>query len=123
MCISIGGAVIIVLSFTLNSMLYLCLRGRGRETEYSKLEWSSNETLQLQRLAHEAAGTGTWSRGTGLVPITRHGDVLAVLDIDDLNHPRLRASPERQNGIRNEITYTEEEKGKVFVEDAESEKR
>ncbi|KAM7210944.1 hypothetical protein V8F06_013679 [Rhypophila decipiens] len=94
--IFLGGALIILLSFTLDSILPWCLHRMGW-TRYSKLEWSSNETLQLQRLAHEASGTGTWSRGTGSIPVTQPGDLLAVLDISDPAHPRLRAG--EVNGI------------------------
>lgn len=56
------------------------------------MEWSVNETLQQQRLAQEGSGIGTWSRGTKSVPITRPGELLAVLDLTDLTHPRLKTS-------------------------------
>ncbi|KAK0740345.1 hypothetical protein B0T18DRAFT_491030 [Schizothecium vesticola] len=58
-CIFVGGLLIIVLSFTLDSMVSRCLRLRGERAQYSRLDWSTNETLQIQRLAHEAAGAGT----------------------------------------------------------------
>lgn len=88
--IFVGGGLIILPSFTLNSILSWPLDHMGR-TRYPKLEWATNEILQLQRLAHEASGTGTWSRGTGPIPVTRPGDLLAVLDIADPTHPKLRA--------------------------------
>ncbi|KAK0613547.1 hypothetical protein B0T14DRAFT_499015 [Immersiella caudata] len=60
--------------------------------------WRPNTTVerdicanQIQRLAHEATGAGTWSRATGSIPVTKPGDLLAVLDIADPEHPRLRA--------------------------------
>ncbi|KAF2138635.1 uncharacterized protein K452DRAFT_204656, partial [Aplosporella prunicola CBS 121167] len=61
------------------------------ETIYKNLEWLSNETLQLQRLAHEQLGAGTWSGATGgnLVPVTEHGQLLARLDASNSRHPRL----------------------------------
>jgi hypothetical protein len=56
------------------------------------MEWSTNETLQQHRLAQEGSGIGTWSHCTKSVPITRPGELLAVLDLTDCSHPRLRAS-------------------------------
>ncbi|KAK4444012.1 hypothetical protein QBC34DRAFT_309909 [Podospora aff. communis PSN243] len=91
-CIFLGGGLIILLSFTLDTIMSWCLGRIGRQrTQYSRLEWSTNETLQIQRLAHEATGAGTWSRTTGAIPVTKPGDMLAVLDIADPEHPRLRA--------------------------------
>lgn len=58
---------------------------------YARLEWASNETLQLQRLAHEELGVGSWRRCLEAVPTTGRGERLAVLDVGDLKHPRLRA--------------------------------
>lgn len=61
---------------------------------YARLEWSANETLQLQRLAHEELGVGPWEACDGAVPVTaRKGERLAVLDLEDWTHPRLKAPP------------------------------
>ncbi|KAK5654567.1 hypothetical protein OQA88_7196 [Cercophora sp. LCS_1] len=122
-CIFVGGALIILLSFILHRILPLCLRGRGRETQYSKLEWSSNETPQLHRLAHEATGTGSWSRGTGMVPVTRQGDVLAVLEIDDTDHPKLRVRAESESTIESGTSNGKGEQSKLTAEVTEFEKR
>lgn len=59
---------------------------------YQNLEWVSNETLQLQRMAHEELGLGSWS-GTATassIPITAPGEQLATLDISDKRHPILK---------------------------------
>jgi hypothetical protein len=56
---------------------------------YVLLEWKSNYTLQLQRLAHEQLGLGTWSHTSDAFPVTKRGESLAVLDIIDQKHPRL----------------------------------
>lgn len=42
-------------------------------------EWNVNSTLQLQRLAHEAVGAGTWHRTTLDVPVTSPDQVLGTL--------------------------------------------
>lgn len=58
----------------------------------SSLEWFSNETLQLQRMAHEELGLGgVWSgcTGPGAIPVTDKGELLGVLDVLDPGHPRL----------------------------------
>lgn len=57
--------------------------------DYRRLAWKSNGLLQLQRLAHEEAGFGTWERCANGVPITAQGEVLAVLDVNDSEHPVL----------------------------------
>lgn len=49
------------------------------KTGYSGLEWMANSTLQLQRLAHEGLGIGTWSRGYNAIPVTEPGEMLGVL--------------------------------------------
>jgi hypothetical protein len=54
------------------------------------MEWQTNATLQLQRLAHEASGYGNWPKADGQIPVTQTGDKLAILDTGNPNHPRLR---------------------------------
>jgi hypothetical protein len=62
---------------------------RNRKITYGHAEWQANSTLQLQRLAHEGLGLGTWSRTDESVPVTELGDTLGVLDVSDRKHPRL----------------------------------
>jgi hypothetical protein len=66
--------------------------GEGKEAHplYSVLEWSHTSTLQLQRLAHEEAGYGTWSQCDGSVPVTFPGHQLAPLTLSDVKHPVLK---------------------------------
>jgi hypothetical protein len=58
---------------------------------YKQLEWSTNETLQQHRLAHEEFGwgNGTWKNCTDYVPVTAKGEVLGPLDVRDYDHPVL----------------------------------
>ncbi len=94
------GGLLIVLATALESLTDFVLKRVGRRI-YPRLEWSANGTLQLQRLAHEALGYGgAWACATDAVPVTRcAGEPLAVLDVQDIEHPRLlprmtpRASP------------------------------
>lgn len=59
--------------------------------QYAYLEWMTNDTLQLHRVAHEGPNKtdGTWSRCTSWVPTTAPGVLLSSLDISDLKHPTL----------------------------------
>lgn len=59
--------------------------------QYAYLEWITNDTLQLHRVAHEGSNKTdeTWSRCTSWVPTTAPGALLSSLDISDLKHPRL----------------------------------
>jgi hypothetical protein len=67
------------------------LRKRFERNIYSRLEWCTNGTLQLQRLAHEELGFGTWRGCTQDVPTTQAGEKLAVLDVTDVAHPSFTA--------------------------------
>ncbi|KAF2962752.1 hypothetical protein GQX73_g10823 [Xylaria multiplex] len=66
------------------------LHNRNGYNKYPHLEWTANSTLQLQRLAHEELGFGTWSEGTETIPVTKPGQLLGSLDISDPKHPVLR---------------------------------
>ncbi|KAF2666860.1 hypothetical protein BT63DRAFT_321076 [Microthyrium microscopicum] len=57
---------------------------------YKSLEWKTNDVFQLQRLAYEGVGAGNWKRATHDCPTTDLNYPLPDLDINDLNHPRLR---------------------------------
>lgn len=83
------GGLIVLASYLLeplSSLLY-------QKHKYAHLEWVTTATLQLQRLAHEELGFGTWSRGAHQVPSTEPDDLLGYLDITDPSHPVLRAAP------------------------------
>lgn len=78
---TIGGIIIItncVIEFSLQSHLRCIHRHRSR-ISYKRLEWNSNCVIQLQHLAHESAGCGTWSSCDD-TPVTQPGERLAVLD-------------------------------------------
>lgn len=86
---SVGGLIIAV-SYALEPFVSWLQGKRGLDA-YARLEWCANETLQLQRLAHEELGVGTWSGADETVPVTRPGECLAGLDIADPRHPRLKS--------------------------------
>ena len=47
--------------------------------EYKYLEWASNGTLQLQRLAYQGISSGKWSGYTDDIPMTESGALLGDL--------------------------------------------
>lgn len=69
-----------------------------------------NETLQLQRLAHEELGLGTWTRCDKDVPVTARFERLGVLDVTERTHPRLKTPPA---GFEDEIHEEGEEVGEA----------
>ncbi|KAI1753937.1 hypothetical protein F4782DRAFT_539243 [Xylaria castorea] len=85
------GFVIITTSFLLELIFWLLYKKRGYN-KYATLEWTANTTLQLQRLAHEGLGFGTWSQGTDKIPVAKSGDTLGCLDYTNPDHPVLITS-------------------------------
>ncbi|KAI1327963.1 hypothetical protein F5Y16DRAFT_420312 [Xylariaceae sp. FL0255] len=81
------GFIIILASYLINPVArFLFKMGYAR---YTYLEWTTNSTLQLQRLAHEGRGFGTWSGGRDKIPVTQKGELLGCLDITNPDHPIL----------------------------------
>ncbi|KAI0857613.1 hypothetical protein F4860DRAFT_488914 [Xylaria cubensis] len=86
--IFISGIIIICVSFALEPLL-ACLYKRRKYKPYAHLEWISNNSLQLHRLAQEELGLTKWSRCTEEVPTTDRDAYLASLNITDPKHPVL----------------------------------
>ncbi|ERF76832.1 hypothetical protein EPUS_09499 [Endocarpon pusillum Z07020] len=70
--LSIGG-ILIVLSLSLDTMIGY-IQQRWNYRDYQRVQWALNDKLQLQRLAYEGAGMGTWSGKTAIVPVTKSGE-------------------------------------------------
>jgi hypothetical protein len=111
------GGLIIIISYILDPVLS-CLRKRRGHQTYAQLEWCTNEILQVQRLAHEELGLGTWSHATSSVPITKLGELLGLLDLADPDHPKLRTPLVKENDSepKNDV---EEMNGNVQEKDTE----
>lgn len=82
------GLLIVILESKLEAIV-VWLESRGI-IKTPTAEWFSNDTLQLQRMAHEELGLGDWDgcTGPGVIPITKKGQLLGTLD-NDPKHPRL----------------------------------
>ncbi|KAF2014548.1 hypothetical protein BU24DRAFT_482050 [Aaosphaeria arxii CBS 175.79] len=61
---------------------------------HSRLEWRAMSFLQLQRMAHQGIGSGTWFKTTSENPVTLPYQELGMLDIRDQKIPRLRTMTE-----------------------------
>lgn len=86
-----------LISITVAPIMSCVQRRRPNRDKYARLEWVTNDALQLQRLAHEEAGFGVWSLADNDIPVTRKGERLAPLDLTDPTHPRLRSSVPRES--------------------------
>ena len=82
------GLLIICVNVGLHRLVSYVQRERDLK-DYRRLAWKSNGLLQLQRLAHEEAGFGTWERCAKAVPVTAKGEVLATLNVTNPEHPVL----------------------------------
>lgn len=85
------GFLIILLNWSIEWIYVKLLWRFPRFNQYARMEWTVNGTLQLQRLAHEELGYGTWRDCDKEVPIPIVGhEELAVLDLEDKKYPRLK---------------------------------
>ena len=113
--LTIGG-LIIGISYTMESLV-VWIQRRKNIGIYKRLEWTTNETLQLQRLAHEELGFGTWTRTEEDHPITAPSEQLAVLDISEPNHPKL-ASPAVKPGASSQEYFGNNSTGETIEQGA-----
>lgn len=121
--ILIIGGLLVIVDLSLEWILDLFQRKKS-QYRYSQLEWKSNNTLQLQRLAYEGIGSGTWLRAVETVPITLTDELLTGLDIKDQNHPRLKplvAGSSTQAVSEPEVEAKIDEESTVHREQTESE--
>ncbi|KAI1264352.1 hypothetical protein F5Y18DRAFT_436738 [Xylariaceae sp. FL1019] len=93
-----GGLALILTSYLLQPVskflfVSIAVQGSFGYAPHKHLEWTTNATYQLQRLAHEEIGAGTWSHGTNTFPTTKPNELIAALDITDSRHPTLRQTP------------------------------
>jgi hypothetical protein len=77
----VGGLIMV----TFFALPIIVRRIQQRKNPYSILEWIVNDTLQLQRLAHEAVGAGIWQNADRNFPTTAQCELLA-----EPTHPKLQ---------------------------------
>lgn len=86
--ILIVGGLLITTSLILDTLVGFIQRKRNMR-DYQRVQWALDEKLQLQRLAYEEAGMGTWSGGTSVVPVTKFGEKFGMPPDVDRDHPRI----------------------------------
>lgn len=107
--IYVVGAIIITLSYTLEPCLRLCHRRHIKKCEdrglehagtYKDVEWTTNNTLQLLRFAHENAGVDSWRRCADDIPVVDDpATPLCALDLREAAHPRLSRERTTMSGL------------------------
>ncbi|KAH7083074.1 hypothetical protein BKA63DRAFT_502200 [Paraphoma chrysanthemicola] len=89
----ISGGVFMLIVLYLEEIFDIALEktslGQNARLRRGHAEWKAGSTLQLQRIAHENLGFGTWKRTDEAVPVTNRGDILGTFNIDDEKHARL----------------------------------
>ncbi|KAL9616527.1 MAG: hypothetical protein Q9160_008620 [Pyrenula sp. 1 TL-2023] len=101
--LAVGGLIVVVSNVMEPICTFFIKRRKEKRYKYKRLEWITNETLQLQRLVHEEFGLGTWSGASSSIPVTEKNEKLGTLDISNEDHPIMTRSafnskPEKLNG-------------------------
>ncbi|KAL9619149.1 MAG: hypothetical protein Q9160_006239 [Pyrenula sp. 1 TL-2023] len=94
------GGLIIIIGLTLEDLVFW-IDKRRKVVKHSRLEWSTNDVLQTQRLAHEELGIGPWKECAGArsVPVlVEKGQLLAVLNLSNPMHPILQDPKQEAQG-------------------------
>lgn len=76
--IYIIGALIVGISLLLEYIQAWLYRHQNLN-EHAYLQWTANETLQLQRMAYQGLESGQWSGFTNTIPLTEPGNILVNL--------------------------------------------
>lgn len=88
--ILVVGALLLLTSVSIDLIVGYIQKRRNLKN-YKRLEWSMNQTFQLQRLAHEELGYGTWTHAADSIPTTQRGEKLSLIDTSVPDHPILVA--------------------------------
>jgi hypothetical protein len=107
------GSLIILLNYTLPSLVHFIEKRKAGGACYATLEWFATGTLQLQRLAHEGLGYGKWSKCDDEIPISSPNELLAVLDVRNSKHPRLKSSSTPADREDDRYKFASMDKGSV----------
>lgn len=96
----VTGTLMIVVSYILEP-IYACMYRRNKYGEYTYLEWTTTETLQLQRTSYQGIGSGTWLGQTEAIPRTTTGENLANLP---LSYSIPGGDPSNQNNLQQPVS-------------------
>ena len=99
----LGVSIILVLGFLfiVTALILDTAVGFFRRTldwnDHKRLQWAVDEKLQVQRLAFEEAGQGTWTGGIDAVPMTGPGGLDGIGSEPNKHHPRLATARNRSS--------------------------
>lgn len=96
--ILVVGGLLISTSLVLDILVGFVQR-KWKMRDYQRVQWALDEKLQLQRLAYEEAGMGTWSGGTSFVPVTKFGETFGMPPDVDPDHPRFGGRKESGSNV------------------------
>lgn len=99
------GFLLIVTALVLDSTVGF-LRRKLDWNDHKRLQWAVDEKLQIQRLAFEETGQGTWTGGTDAVPMTGAGALLGIGPEPDKHHPRftpIASCSDNSETVRNDM--------------------
>ncbi|KAI9812584.1 MAG: hypothetical protein M1827_004573 [Pycnora praestabilis] len=82
------GIVIIGISIVLDSVVGY-IQNWKKKGEYRRMNWILDGTLQLQRMAYEGNGLGTWQNCADEIPVTKLGERFRLPLGYDREHPTL----------------------------------
>lgn len=85
--LALGGLVILIYAILESAVGYI--QKRWNWGDYRRLRWVMDDKMQVQRMAFEEAGMGSWSKLSGNVPVTERGQVFGGLGHVDPDQPRL----------------------------------
>ena len=106
------GCLFIITALVLDSAVGV-LRRRFDRNDHKRLQWASDEKLQLQRMAFEQTGQGTWTGRTDAVPMTGAGNLVGIGSEPDKHHPRFTTID--SYGSNSEAMKTDMEVRKPFI--------
>lgn len=125
----VTGVLIILVSYILEP-IYACLYRRNKYGEYTYLEWTTTETLQLQRTSYQGIGSGTWLGQTEAIPRTTTGEKLANLPLsysipggDSINRNNLHPSVAQLLESESSLVGTDSSKSTISKIPAPSDRR
>jgi hypothetical protein len=87
--IFILGGMVICVSLVLETAIGF-LQLHFKHGLYHRIRWQLDSTLQLQRMAFEEVGLGTWKGGADDVPVTEKGEEFVPATEWDESHPSIR---------------------------------
>lgn len=79
LCFTYAVGLLLVVASYVAEPICSCLYRRYKFREYANLEWTTNATLHLQRMAYQGIDSGEWTGQVDDIPKTKPGEILPDL--------------------------------------------